>query len=430
MSEVAEQTLIGAALLERSVVDLALAAGVGYNHFTSEDRREIWKTIIKLSTTDSPCDDSAVIVEMGKNAPFNEIFNCREFAPTTANAKKSIEKVCWEYKKMKLRPALSDVIAKIDRDEGKEEIKSALDAIPQVDDSVSNNHRPIAEIVKEAKEWAQNEIDEKPDNRRLITTGLPSFDKFCMPMQPHEYVLLGARTSTGKSSFLSQLAGHNLNRGMRVAYFTLETADTPVAKQIAAQRSKVNLRKFRGELRERQAKFMDELDILSKQPLMVFDKDLSPEQIMSRCRMLASSFQPDLTIIDYIGIMNSGEKAAYERMTQLSKMMIPLKKMLPGVLLVAAQLSRGSEREDREPNRTDFRDSGSLEEDAHRIMALHRPSKDFSGQEQGFGRTIYDYKILQLKLRDGPTEAVRCKFNAPHTTFFEESNIELVSTRS
>lgn len=423
---VAEQTLIGAALLNSSVVDLALSAGVGTGHFTSATRQSIWQTIVKLSLTDSPADESGVILAMGVGPHCEEIFACSQLSPTTAHAKKSIENVCWEYQKNRLKPALNDVVARIDDGADKQDIQQAMASLPEISDTLQQNHRPIAEIVREAKEWAQNEIDDKPDNRRLITTGLPSFDKFCMPMQPHEYVLLGARTSTGKSSFLSQIAGHNLNRGMKVAYFTLETADVPVAKQIAGQRAKVNLRKFRGELRDRQDRFMKELDTLSKQPLMVFDKDLSPEQITSRCRMLASSFQPDLTIIDYIGIMNSGEKAAYERMTQLSKMMIPLKKMLPGVLLVAAQLSRGSEREDREPNRTDFRDSGSLEEDAHRIMALHRPSKDFGGVEQGFGRTVYDYKILQLKLRDGPTEAVKCKFNAPHTTFFEESNLEAV----
>jgi len=421
----AEQTLIGASLLDRSVVDFAMSAGVKTNYFTSHERQEIWQAIVKQSLTDSPVDESGIILAMGANAPYTEIFACSQLAPTTLHGKQAIEQVCWAYQRSQLKPALSEVISLIDDGVEKKVVQEAMSSLPEISDNLQQNHRPIAEIVREAKEWAINEIEEKPDNRRLITTGLPSFDKHCMSIQPHEYVLLGARTSTGKSSFLSQLAGHNLNRGMKVAYFTLETADVPVAKQIAGQRARVNLRKFRGEMRERQQLFVTELEKLGKQPFMVFDKDLSPEQIMSRCRMLANSFQPDLTIIDYIGIMNSGEKQAYERMTQLSKMMIPLKKMLPGALVVAAQLSRGSEREDREPNRTDFRDSGSLEEDAHRIIALHRPSKDFGGQPQDFGRTTFDYKLLQLKLRDGPTEAVRCKFNAAHTVFFEEAPFEV-----
>ena len=91
-------------------------------------------------------------------------------------------------------------------------------------------------------------------------------------------------------------------------------------------------------------------------------------------------------------------------------------------LIVAAQLNRGNEREDRAPSRTDFRDAGSIEEDAHRIIALHRPSKSHSGSPQELGQSTYDYELLQLKLRDGPLAFSRIKYFANHTWFYEQAD--------
>jgi replicative DNA helicase len=89
-------------------------------------------------------------------------------------------------------------------------------------------------------------------------------------------------------------------------------------------------------------------------------------------------------------------------------------------MIVGAQLNRGNEKEDRRPGRTDFRDAGGLEEDAHRIIALHRPMRDFNGNMQDLDQDTFDYELLQLKLRDGPITGAKCKFHAPTTRFYEE----------
>jgi replicative DNA helicase len=239
-------------------------------------------------------------------------------------------------------------------------------------------------------------------------------------MEAHEYVVVGARTSIGKSSFMSQIASHNLNRGLRVAYFTLETSAGAVVKQIAGQRSKVNLRQINQEMSDRQQEYFKALKRLGEQHLRVFDKDMTVGQIESRCRLLAASWKPQLVIIDYLGLIRGTDGSAYERMGQLSKAMIPLRKTLGCVLMVAAQLNRSNEREDRAPTRSDFRDAGSIEEDAHRVIALHRPSKSHTGNVQELGQSTYDYELLQLKLRDGPLAYSRIKYFAPHTWFYEE----------
>ena len=74
---------------------------------------------------------------------------------------------------------------------------------------------------------------------------------------------------------------------------------------------------------------------------------------------------------------------------------------------------------DRAPTRTDFRDTGSIEEDAHRILCLHRPSKDDGGMEQGYEKSIFQQEIYQLKMRDGPLAQGKVNFHATHTLFTE-----------
>jgi replicative DNA helicase len=121
-----------------------------------------------------------------------------------------------------------------------------------------------------------------------------------------------------------------------------------------------------------------------------------------------------------MNIISNGVSESYEKMSSISEAMIPLKKSLGCALIAGAQLNRGNEREDRRPERMDLRDSGSLEEDAHRIISLHRPKKDRNGIEQELDKVLVDYELLQLKLRDGPLTACKIKFDAPHTSFMDD----------
>jgi replicative DNA helicase len=269
--------------------------------------------------------------------------------------------------------------------------------------------------------WIAGQISGNTAHEKVVVTGMPRFDDSAGAIGMHEYVIVGARTSTGKSSFMTQLAAHNLYRGLRVAYFTLETSAKAVLLQMGAQRAGVNLRRLSMEFTNKQDALKKEIEKLRNMPLLVYERDLSLEQIEARCRLLASTWKPDLVIIDYLGLIRVNADGAYERMTKLSKSMIPLKKALGCTLIVAAQLNRGNEREDRPPSRTDFRDTGSIEEDAHRVLALHRPSKDDSGQLQGYDRSEYLQELYQLKNRDGSLAQTRLTFFAPHTKFAERT---------
>lgn len=415
-----EQIFLGSCLLDNNLIDHAVQAGVKADSFEGHERGIIWRAFLAMRVSGRPVDSSSAFLEMAGNCPAAELFACEQSVSTSAHGKKALKSVVEAYAIRRLKPALFEIQAAIEEGAGLATLKSSLGALDPILRPSDPQERSLPEIAKEATAWAKEQASGAISGDPVIITGFPRFDERAGGIQKHEYVVVGARTSTGKSSLLAQIAGVNLARGLTIVYFTLETSARAVLLQIAAQRQEVNLRRLRDEMPNKMQRFYEEIDTLQKSKLHIFEKDLSLEQIESRCRLLKAAVKPSVVLIDYMGLIKVKANGQYERLTELSKSMIPIGKGLGCALIVAAQLNRGNEKEDRPPIRTDFRDSGSIEEDAHRILAIHRPSKDDSGLEQGYDRAIYQQELYQLKLRDGPLAQTRLKFNAICTKFNED----------
>lgn len=349
------------------------------------------------------------------------LFEAEKASPTSAHGKKAMKKLAWEHAKRSVRPALNDVLSMIDDDAKPEDVLKAVEGLQHYLKPQEADAATLDQIIAEVEFWAKQEIEGTRPKQDFVSFGIPSLDRDATPVESHEYVVIGARPSVGKSSFLTHIANHNLSRGLRVAYFTLETSANAVIKQVASQRAKANAKRLYQEMPDTQKRFMHELEILKKQEFRVFDRDLTMSQIESRCRALAASWKPQLVIIDYLGLIRGFDGSAYERMSQVSKCMIPLRKSLGCTLMLGAQLNRGVESENRAPRLSDFRDAGGVEEDASRAMFIHRPDKSIDGAPQPLGISLYDYELIQAKLRDGPLAHVRVKFHAPTTRFYEEA---------
>ncbi len=415
-----EDVFISACLHDAEFVDRAISEGVRRDTFSKPKLGSIWTAIIEQRAKGQLADMPTVFIAMGKDCPSQELIDADNIHASTLAGKKAMNRMLWDHQVATLKPAMKDALAMLDKNAKPDEVIARVESLQQILKPQENDVKTLDQLIGDVELWAKEEISGDRKTKDQIMTGLPTFDNYAQPIEAHEYVVVGARTSIGKSSFMAQIAGHNLKRGLRIAYFTLETSAASVVKQIAGQRAKVNLRALGMEFAEAQKNYFSELEKLKAHQLRVFDRDLSLNQIEARCRILASSWKPQLVMIDYLGLIRGTEGSAYERMGALSKAMIPLRKSVGCAMMVAAQLNRGNEREDRAPTRTDFRDAGSIEEDAHRIIALHRPSKDAAGNPQELGQSTYDYELLQLKLRDGPLASSRIKYFAPHTRFYEE----------
>lgn len=278
-------------------------------------------------------------------------------------------------------------------------------------------HRTLDDIDAELEKQVQDAKAGKVDVSKHVMWGIPKCDRYMLPIKPHETVLICARPSVGKSSMLTHLAHHNLMRGLRVAYFSLETSDRAVFSQMAAQRSGQSLTLMQEWMPHHHADFKKVRDEMkATKRLLIFDNLMTLDAITAKCRMLAGSFKPDVVFWDYLGLTGVAGASQYERITTVSNALIGIRKGLGCPLIVANQLNRSTTDGNAEPTSAALRDSGHLEQDAHRIVMLHWKNNTV------IDATSRDYKILQTKCRDGVVTAVDgITFHAPTTRFYENA---------
>lgn len=420
-----ERNFLSCAYDAPAVIDGAISRGLTPAHFTVRFYAEQWKLLVELRTTSGDVSATAVYAHAHGTGRLADAGGIQAITEASATEGGSIGKAESLLAVLLSRAAarkswvlLQRAIETVQRDGADlSEVSAMAEEVVGVCSLREEKHRKTADIARDAKRHAEDIIAGKPDPRPVILTGMPNFDRWATPIYPHEYVVFAGRSSHGKSSLMAQIAGHNVARGMRVVYFTLETTDTSVIKQIAAQRAQVNLRHLAVEMPDRQQRYIKALEHLEQtKNLLVFDSDLSLDALSSRVRLLAQSYKPNAIFIDYGGLITGVQGSSYERASEVSKSMIPLTKAAGCMVGLGWQLNQAAEKEEREPSRTDFRDSGQVLEDAHRVISVWRKPG------QRLDQTIYDCQLLQLKLRDGGTTTVGCKYNAPHTRFFEETS--------
>jgi replicative DNA helicase len=420
-NEANEKFLLIYAYTDGAVIDRATQAGVTAGHFLKPEHYHQWQFLCELRLRGLGTDGGTVIQEaiaagrIDAMGGVPHVFQCSEIGNASpGGAGPCIERILDVHAKRQAYKLLLGAVEHLT--DGGGELSTVRETVERVAGICAGNgsvSRGIPEIADEAIKDAEEQIKGEKASRTLIYTGLPMFDKYATPMEAWDYVVVGGRTSAGKSSLMIQIAGHNLSRGIRVAIFSLETSDSVVLKQMVAQRAGINLRNLGLEMPAKQQEYMEKLKFARGcKDLMIFDRDTTLKAIQARCRLLATSFKPQLVIIDYLNIIGH-DGDAYERTSRVSTAMIELRKQLGCCLMVGAQLSRSSEKEEREPTRTDYKDSGSIEQDASRLLAVWRKPG------QAIDLDNYDCALFQLKNRTGPLARVDCKFRATTTTFME-----------
>jgi replicative DNA helicase len=139
---------------------------------------------------------------------------------------------------------------------------------------------------------------------------------------------------------------------------------------------------------------------------------LSPLQLRTKCRRLEMEYGLDLVIVDYLQLMSSESRNEnrVQEVSYISRSLKQLARELKVPLIAAAQLSRAVEqRADKEPQLSDLRESGSLEQDADIVMFIYRDEKDPATQN------VTHLKVA--KHRNGPVGTIDLIFRSNLTKF-------------
>jgi replicative DNA helicase len=258
-------------------------------------------------------------------------------------------------------------------------------------------------------------------------------DYLFAPMQRGQLVLLGARPSIGKSSLARPIALTAALQGKGVYFVTLEVNPERVPLQIASMLSKIGLREANRAHPKDQDDLRNALKALKGLGITISRRDTSLARIAGRARALKAQGKLDLLVIDHglllDDVVPGSSKGKDDSTASITRVTASLKKLageLNCVVLLLWQLNRGSERDDnREPGMIDLRGCGSLEQDADKILFIHRPSENpLTALPQTSSMTVeqcpsYFQNVIQAKGRDDGTSLMSFMFHRQTARFTE-----------
>jgi replicative DNA helicase len=286
------------------------------------------------------------------------------------------------------------------------------------------------QVVTEAQSAAEALIRSKelpPQN--VVNWPWAEMDRLFEPMQRGQLIILGARPSVGKSSISRQVVTAAALAGKKVYLDTLEVRPMQVALQIAATLSGTGVRELARAHPTEQANFKEKLATLSAAGITPSSRDRSLARVVARIKALKAAGKIDLAVIDHGGMLDDVALAANkdEKMQGIGRLTKTLKTLavdLDIVVLLLWQLNRLSANEgNREPRAADLRDSGSLEEDADKVLLIHRPTENpltRQGQPEASDKEdvpLFFQNVIQAKGRDDGTSIMSFYFRRRTATF-------------
>jgi replicative DNA helicase len=226
-----------------------------------------------------------------------------------------------------------------------------------------------------------------------LATGLRAIDTRMGGLHPSDLVILAGRPGMGKTALATRiafgaakgLAEEARARGAArpsgtVAVFSLEMSAEQLATRLLAEEARVSADRIRrGVLDERDfQRFVEVSRALSSYPLFIDDTPaLAISALRTRCRRLKRTHGLALVVVDYLQLLRPAPGTRPEsRVLEISQITQGLKaiaKELAVPVLALSQLSRAVEaREDKRPQLSDLRESGTIEQDADVVMFLYR----------------------------------------------------------
>jgi replicative DNA helicase len=269
---------------------------------------------------------------------------------------------------------------------------------------------------------------EKLQQQKGMVTGVPTgfvdLDEMTSGLQPSDLVLVAARPSMGKTSFVLNIAQHiGTSTDMTVGFFSLEMSKEQLFMRLLTSEARIDAHRFRtGYLNEKDyGRLSHALGTLAEAKVFIDDTaSIGVLEMRAKARRLKAEHGLHLLVIDYIQLMQGRGRfeSRQAEIASISRSLKGLAKELNVPIVALSQLSRASEtRADHRPQLSDLRESGALEQDADVVMFIYRAEqyRDAEGnpntEEQGTA------EIIIGKQRNGPIGTAKLAFIKEHTRF-------------
>jgi replicative DNA helicase len=457
----AEQQLLGAILTNNDVYD-RVSAIVRAEHFFEPVHRRIYEVAaarILRNTLASPVtlkpylEDDSALRDLGGAAYLVRL----TAAAVSSYAARDYAQIIHD---LALRRALidlgRDIAARAGRadveEEPRDQIVEAESRLYQMAEQ-GNAERGFQSFLKAATDAVQmaNAAYQRDGGLAGLSTGLVDLDRKLGGLHPSDLLILAGRPSMGKTSLATNIAfniARRYRRGLRpdgsegsidggvVGFFSLEMSAEQLAARILSEAAEVPSEQIRrGDMTEAEfRRFVEAAKALESCPLFIDDTPALPiSQVAARARRLKRTHGLDLLMVDYLQLLRAAS-ARENRVAEVSEITQGLKaiaKELNIPVVALSQLSRQVEsRDDKRPQLSDLRESGSIEQDADVVMFVFReeyyrerekPSEDNTEAilkwQDAMARVHGKAEVIIGKQRHGPIGTIELSFEARFTRF-------------
>ncbi len=384
----AEQGVLGNILINNTALATALEKGLNAADFFLAEHRNVYEAMLRLDESRTPIDVVTVAEDLHKHGKLESsgghayISQLPDGIPRVLNVE--------HYSKIvKDKAVLRNLITTAENIQ-----ERAFDASEDVDELLNTAESWVFKLAEERirggfvgiKQLVKDNFArlEKifSEGRRVtgLATGYTDFDSRTSGLQPSEMIILAARPSMGKTALALNIAENVVLRsGQPVAIFSLEMSKESLLLRLLSSQARIDAHKFRtGNLgHEDWSKITNGLATLGEAPLWIDDSASSSVLEMSaKARRLKKDKGLSLVIVDYLQLIvahgrfgNRNEEVSY-----ISRALKGMAKELQVPVVVLSQLTRGPEREEREPRLSDLRESGAIEQDADVVLFINRPN--------------------------------------------------------
>ncbi|MEP4248603.1 replicative DNA helicase [Tateyamaria sp.] len=455
----AEQQLLGAILTNNDIYD-RVAAIIGPSHFYDPVHARIFEISsarIAKNNLASPVtlkafmEDDEGLKELGGPAYLARLAGAAISAYAVRDYAQIIYDLAVRRDLIQLGRDISAKAAKVDvSNEPKEQIVEAEQALYKLAEQGTSEggFQSFLKAVTDAVNVA-NAAYQREGGLAGISTGLNDMDKKLGGLHSSDLLILAGRPSMGKTSLATNIAfniAKKYKRGIKpdgtegaieggvVGFFSLEMSAEQLAARILSEASEVPSEQIRrGDMTEPEfRRFVDAAKALEACPLFIDDTAAIPiAQLAARARRLKRTHGLDVVIVDYLQLVRGVAENRVQEIGEISMGLKAIAKELQIPVIALSQLSRQVEnREDKRPQLSDLRESGSIEQDADVVMFVFREEYYKEREKPGdhdleaMGRWQEEMErlhgraeVIIGKQRHGPIGTVDLSFEGRFTRF-------------
>jgi len=404
----AERAVLGAVLIEPEMFDVAEASGLRAVHFFRTAHRQLWEGFARVRATGETIDAVTVRADLAAAGTLDDIGGLAYVAGLTNGVPRAVN-VEGYARIVRQHAQRRDLIAQA--------LRTMEDAYEggDVDELVDRAESRLMAVGRDAtrgefvlaSDWMSEmyaAVDRASTDRRAVTgvpCGLTSIDHLTRGWQPGELIIIAGRPGDGKTALMMQFA-LEASRHTFAAVCSLEMSRVSVGWRVVALEARVDaFGLMTGRLHDTEMKRVGKaLESLAERRLAIDDAaGQSVSALCAKLRRLSARYGMGIAFVDYLQLLHGTAENRTQEIQQISGQLLGLAKELNIPIVVLSQLSRDNAKGGGRPQLHHLRDGGSIEQDAHVVLLIHRPNKSEDSNRFIDGETV---ELILAKQRMGP----------------------------